>query len=149
MPPRDNAPTAPVVEPLGGTPSTFNSVNTAPVATTGKNDLQREVERDEARATAFGTDPVAFQKQFERTRTVPTFTGQGKDKQQTGTKQVTSISKNSRGRIAKAKADFEARSGNNASAESISRGSGGGSFQTVGDFGGGGITIGGVKPLGG
>lgn len=128
--------------------STVNTA-TAPVSsTTGDNKLQRQVQQSENRATQFGNDPDALFRSLgkQRTRRVKT------DGLRDGDTQVTtefSLGRKGRELFAKAKADFEARAGSNASAESISRGSGGGSFQTVGDFGGGGIQIGGVKPLGG
>lgn len=124
----------------------------APVASAsspGRNELLQDVKRDQARADAFGTDPDAFFRSLGGVSKVRIFEGTGREKVQTGTREEFSISKKNRKRFEKAQADFQARGGSNASAEGVSRGSGGGSFQTVGDFGGGGISIGGVKPLGG
>lgn len=139
-------PPAPTVQPLA-----IGDVR-APSATAsspGQNELLQDVKRDESRATAFGTDPDAFFQSLGRVTTVAVHSGTGKDKTQTGTKQVFNISKKNRARFEKAQADFESRGGNRSTAETISRGAGGGSFQSVGDFSGGGIKIGGVKPLGG
>lgn len=121
----------------------------APAANANNNELIRDVKRDEARATQAGLNPDALFQSFGKIVSRPVFEGTGREKKQTGTREEFHISKKSRAKFEKAQADFAARGGSNASAEGVSRGSGGGSFQTVGDFGGGGISIGGVKPLGG
>jgi hypothetical protein len=137
------------VQPL----QTFAPRDLPPVRTgpqgSADNDLLKDVNKDQARATAFGTDPEGFQRSLSRTATKPVYSGRGKDKTQIGTRQVTFLSTSNRKKFEKAQADFESRGGSNATAEATSRGSGGGTFQTSGDFGPGSIQIGGVKPLGG
>lgn len=124
------------------------NLNSDLTSKSGSNSLQREIDADQRRATAFGTDATALYRSLGKQRTITRTTG-GKNNQRTTRSSVFSLSSSAQAKFDKAQADFLARGGNRSEAEAISRVSGGGNFQSSGDFGPGGIQIGGVKPLGG
>lgn len=126
----------------------------APISETrGDNKIQRQIKKEERMATQFGNDPDALYRSLGKDVTFNKGAKQQTKAQDAvkGTKTTEfRISKKNKSKFQKAKADFEARGGTKATAETVTRtGGGGGAFQATGDFSGSGINIGGVKPLGG
>lgn len=134
-------------------PISVSSNLSAPVsAPTSSKTSRRESSKfkaDEARATSFGNDPDALYNSLSTIRTRRIKKGVGREATYTD-QQYRGLGNKAQRRFDKAKSDFNSRTARNIDVQTQERSAGGGGgFQTSGDFGGGGIQIATVKPLGG